>query len=649
MDELLEQFLIEAPELVEQAAADLLTLERNPAETAAIDSAFRAVHTLKGSVALFDFAPMGAMLHAAEGLLEDVRKQGLVANKQIISTLLACLSASEVWLKAIGRTERLPPGVEHEAARLTQAIEDVRRARKQAPIPTEGAWMRELLMREADKVQALQAEVLTAVRYVPARDCFYQGEDPLARLRAVPELVALDIEHPPALPGDDFDPYACTMIFQFLSTASADAVRRAFAPGLDVEIVEARVPRASTAPQTVESLDSPMSRTTRVDTSRIELLADMVGELIVAKNEFAHLILRAAEHDVQLARALSVNQAGISRLAGDMHRAVMSLRMVPLSRTLRRFARVVRDLGDKLGKGVQLSVAGDDIEADKVVVDGLYEPMLHVLRNAVDHGIEDRLQREIAGKPTDGRIDIVASRVDEEILISVTDDGAGIDATNIRRRAQKMGLGGATELESMSDAAVLDLIFAPGFTTSSRVSEVSGRGVGMDAVRAALDGLGGRIAIESAIGQGTTLRLIIPQAVVITTILVVVISGERFGIPIDAIVETTRVGIERVSKIRSGLAFVLRDRTIPLMHLSALLGLPAKGTPAHHHNVVVARLGTELVGLEIDDTDERIDVLVRPMAGLLSSVPGFLGTALLGDGRVLMVLNIQELADANSR
>jgi two-component system chemotaxis sensor kinase CheA len=650
MDELLEQFLIEAPELVEQAGADLLTLDRNPADAAAIGSAFRAIHTLKGSVALFDFAPMGAMLHAAEGLLEDVRKQGAVVNKQVISVLLACVNASEIWLKAIGQTERLPRGVEGEAARLTHAIEDLRRGPTQTPKSSEGGWVHELMMREADRIQAMQVEVVTAARYVPVSDCFYQDEDPVARVREVPELLALNIDQRPTVPGDDFDPYVCTLVFQLLSSASLAAVRRAFAPGLDVEIVGVRTPRASTAEtQTAHPLASLASRTMRVDTSRVELLADMVGELIVAKNEFAHLVARAAEHDVQLARALSVNQAGINRLAGDMHRAVMSLRMVPLSRTLRRFARVVRDLGDKLGKIVQLNVTGDDIEADKVVVDGLYDPMLHVLRNAVDHGIVDGPRRESVGRPPGGRIDIVAERIDDEILISVTDDGAGIDASRIRDRARQMGLGSASELESMSEPDVLGLIFAPGFTTSSHVTEVSGRGVGMDAVRTALEGLGGRVTIESTLGQGTTVRLIIPQTVVITTVLVVVISGERFGVPIDAIVETTRVGIERVSPIRSGAAFVLRDRTIPLVRLSALLGLQVKSTPTQHYSVLVARLGTELVGLEIDDIGERVDVLVRPMTGLLASVPGILGTSLLGDGRVLMVLNIQELADANSR
>ena len=285
----------------------------------------------------------------------------------------------------------------------------------------------------------------------------------------------------------------------------------------------------------------------------------------------------------------------------------------------------------------------EDVEADRAIVDGLYEPLLHMLRNAVDHGMENSATRQQAGKPASGTITLEANRLGDKINITVADDGPGLDAARIRQAAKAARVMSSVGIDDLDDAAALDLIFAPGLSTAREVTDISGRGVGLDAVRTAVDAMGGRITISSSPGQGTTARLILPQAVIVTPVLVVSVGGERFGVPIEVVAETTRFATHQIAPIRSGEAFVMRNETIPLMRLSALLGAPPTPRLAAEVKVLIASLDNDRIGIEVDDFGDRMDVLLRPMTGILARVPGILGSAVLGDGRVLMVLNIPEL------
>jgi two-component system chemotaxis sensor kinase CheA len=282
------------------------------------------------------------------------------------------------------------------------------------------------------------------------------------------------------------------------------------------------------------------------------------------------------------------------------------------------------------------------VEADKAIVDGLFEPLLHLLRNAIDHGIEEPAARQAAGKPRAGRIALAARREGEAVLVELSDDGRGLDPVRLRQVARERGFMEPAAIEALEDAAALDLVFRSGFSTANAVTDISGRGVGMDAVRAAVEAMGGRIALSSTPGAGTTIRLSLPQGASVTTVLTVLAGGEAFGIPAEMVSETARIPASRILPLRDAEAFVLRDRTVPLLRLSALLGLPVppRGSAAR---VLVTGTGAARVGLEVDGFTGRLDVLLRPLGGLLRGMPGLLGTALLGDGRVLMVLDLPEL------
>ncbi len=547
MDDLLEQFLIEGRELVEQASDDLMALERNPTDAARLDNAFRAIHTLKGSVALFDFAPIGVALHAAEDLLGDIRRKNVVAGRDMIDALLECIDASERWINSIANTGRLPANAEREGSRLGEALKATMNS------------------------EALRGEALS-------------NEDE--------------------------------------SNALASK---------------------SAGPAVADTPTDGTTRSVRVDTTRIDALVDLVGELIVAKNNLEHLAAQAAIVDPSLSRALAVNLSGFERLTGEMHRAVMHLRMTPLSRTFSRFPRWMRDTAGKLGKTVNFEITDEEAEADKAIVDGLFEPLLHVLRNAVDHGIEDASMRLAAGKPEVGRIALEARPNGDQIVVAVSDDGAGLDPVKLRAVAKVKGLMSDEALNALDDAAVADLIFTPGFSTADGITDISGRGVGMDAVQTAVASLGGRVSIASTFGSGTTVRMTLPKAVLVSTIVTVSVGGERFGVPLEAVAETCRISPDRILPIRSGEAFVLRNRTIPLVRLSDVLQLSEVPRRLNDAKVLIVKSDNQSVGVEIDGVGERLDVLLRPMTGLLSAMPGVLGTALLGDGGILLILDLPEL------
>ncbi len=288
------------------------------------------------------------------------------------------------------------------------------------------------------------------------------------------------------------------------------------------------------------------------------------------------------------------------------------------------------------------TIEGADTRADKSVVDALSEPLLHVLRNAIDHGIEPPAARIAAGKPAQGRIVLTARQDGGQVVVSLRDDGAGIDPAAVRRVAASRGLAPAGTLAALDDAAAIDLVFLPGFSTAAEVTQTSGRGVGMDAVRSAMQALGGQAAIAPAPGGGTIVTLSVAQTVSILPVIVVQAGGQSFGVPVGAIQEMARIARDAILPVRAGRAFVLRDRTVPLLGLAELLGRapPHAGDEAR---ILVTQSAGQLVGLEVDSFGARLDLVLRPLPGLLAGMAGMRGAALLGDGSVLLVLDVAEL------
>jgi two-component system chemotaxis sensor kinase CheA len=650
MDDLVDQFLAEGRELVQAASDDLALLETGAGGPDLIDSLFRTIHTLKGSTGLFDLQPLGDMLHAAEDLLGALRKGTLAPNDAIADALIRCVDQTGRWLDAFQAAGRLPDDAADVGRRLQTQIRHELAPDAPGSKPSAGlsptrdhAWVGRLL---AGLTSAPNGGALLAIRYAPRADCFFTGDDPIAILKTVPGLCALTIGPlEPWGPRDDFDPFRCNLVLEALTTAPKAEVQAALRLVADqAEIVE--VDNRGRPPAAVEAdlARDLASRTLRVDIDSIDALAHIADDLVVANNALAHLTALARDglQAEALAQALSANQINLDRLTGALHRAVMKVRLVPLSSLFRRFPRLVREIGDKLDKDIALVLHGDTIEVDKSLVDGLFEPLLHLLRNAADHGIESADVRRRQGKPARGSITLGATRVGDQVLIDIGDDGKGIDPAAIRRAVRARALLSDEALDALDDREAIELVFMAGFSTAAAVTDLSGRGVGMDSVRNAVSKLGGRVAVSSELGVGTRVRLSLPVSVILTSVIIVRCGGERYGVPMEAVIETARIPPGRIVPVRNGQAFVLRDTVVPVFELAALLGLaPARRTD--DLKCLVIRRAAGVVAVAVDDFTDRLNLLLRPMDGLLAGMPGVAGTALLGDGRVLMILDLPEL------
>lgn len=385
----------------------------------------------------------------------------------------------------------------------------------------------------------------------------------------------------------------------------------------------------------------------KVDQSKIDLLMNLIGEMVVSKNALPYLAQRAEEQFGvrELAREIKAQYAVINRIAEEMQNAIMQVRMMPVSFVFQRFPRLVRDISRKLGKEVQLVLEGEETEADKNIIESLADPLIHIVRNSLDHGLETPDLRLASGKPALGTLTIRAIQQGDQVLIEIIDDGKGIDPAVIKRKAYEKGVIDEATLERISDRDALNLVFASGFSTAEVVSDLSGRGVGMDVVRTAVEKVNGTIVLESEVDKGTRICISLPLSMAVTQAMIVESDRQIFGVPMDHVVETVRIACSAIRTIKRSQTIVLRGKIIPLKALNALLGLPAapRANAYDEMAVLVARVGAESVGLIVDDFRETVDVIQKPLTGVLAGLSAYSGSALMGDGSVLMMLNVKEI------
>lgn len=389
------------------------------------------------------------------------------------------------------------------------------------------------------------------------------------------------------------------------------------------------------------------AKSLKVDQAKIDRLMNLIGEMVVSKNALPYLAGRAESvFGVRdLAREIKAQYAVINRIAEEMQDAIMQVRMMPVSFVFQRFPRLVRDTSNQLGKEVNLVLQGEETEADKNIIESLGDPLVHIVRNSLDHGFETPDVRRAAGKPAAGTLTIRASQESDRVVIEISDDGKGIDPEVIKRKAYEKGIIDETALERLSDQEAVNLVFASGFSTMEVVSDLSGRGVGMDVVRTAVEKVNGTVILESEKGKGTRLRLSLPLSMAVTNVMIVESDGQIFGMPMDSVVETVRVPRSAIRTIKQSLATVLRGRIVPLKSINTLLGIaaPPKANAEDELAVMVVRLGDESVGLLVDDFRATVDIILKPMTGVLAGLSAYSGSALMGDGSVLMVLNVKEI------
>lgn len=591
----LDLYIAEAQEQQRLLQSSLLRLEREGGG-AAVDEAFRAAHTLKGLASAMGYSEVADLAHGLEDQLDQVRRSGLPPAPVLMDDLLAQADAIEAASEAAVRT---PPVTAAEpgpvAAEPTESLAEV------ASDAPDGAVL------------------VARVRLQP--------DAPIKAARAMLVLRALEsvggvLGSDPATFGDEFDG---TFRIFFSADVDRDRAEAAIHTAGDVAGVEFGTP-AATSGQRPGDTAARVIRQVRVDADRLDRVAEAIAELsLLQAQQPRRTVSRSGIDDVG-----SRMTAVLSELQHD----VQALRMVPLRHAFERLPRIVRDAARIAGRQVELVITGDDVELDRTILDEIGEPLVHLLRNAVDHGIEAPERRVDAGKPAVGRIAVHAERERSSVRVTVADDGAGIDAERLARRGREVGLLPA-DGHVLTDEDMLRLLAQPGFSTAERVSTLSGRGVGLDAVVSRIRGLGGALDMRTRAGRGTTFTLRLPLSLSLAQALHVRVGGEDYAIPLTHLAEAVELD-GNVVAAADGEVLRHRSRRLPLVRMRRILHVPAEG---EERTAVVAELGERRAALAFDELIGREQILIRSIDPVLGMLPFFSGAALLADGRPALVLD----------
>ncbi len=635
MDDLLTEFLTETAESLEVIDEELVAFEARPNDRAILDNIFRLVHTIKGTCGFLGLPRLEAVAHAGETLLGRFRDGKLTVTRPAVSLVLESIDQIKSVLNHLEAHGAEPDGDDAELiARLEAAAEG----------ELEGA---------APAVDAAPALEETSSDGPPSAD---EGAD-----NATGETLAgydADLDRP-LRPGE-------------VSLAELEAAfLAADGPDLDAlaqeseanQIMQAAVPAAAAPPAAAHaagpetnSAGAPDADETqqrgvaqqsiRVNLGVLENLMTMVSELVLTRNQLMQMVRHSddSEFKVPLQR--------LSNITGELQDAVMATRMQPIGNAWKKLPRIVRDCQIDVGKKIELVMEGQDTELDRQVLELIKDPLTHMVRNSCDHGIETPEDRSMTGKPETGTLRLHAYHEGGHILIVVSDDGAGLNTDKIRRKAIERGLVTEAEAAVLTENQVHRFIFHAGFSTAAQVTNLSGRGVGMDVVRTNIEQIGGAIDLHSVEGRGTTFTIKIPLTLAIVSALIVESGGSKFAIPQLAVLELVRVGATsdtQVETINETRVMRLRDRLLPLVELSQILGLEAQPKRADAAFVVVMQVGAQRFGVVVDDVHDTEEIVVKPLATMLRDIPTFSGNTILGDGSVIMILDPNGVAAAIGR
>ena len=636
-----ELFLAESREHLSACNQLLLEWERTPASTAPVGGLFRAVHTVKGMAATMGYARVTDVAHRAENLLDRLRRGNQPATDELLQLLFRARDAlaQAVELSVLGREDELD--VAEVVADLDAAA---RRLGGAAPGRAGGGTLHPPLPATPLAPAALGEAPVPVEPAAPAgrlvqvtlrTEAPLKGGRALLVLKRAEALGTLAAVTPPlaAFESDEFDGR-----FSFrLATATAPAeLERALRSAGDVEHVSVGAEEtpgpAAVVPAGALAAGAEAGRTRhlRVDLRRLDTLMDLIGELVTARGRLNEL---AAERRDPAVDDVAIQ---ISRLSSDLQSEIIQARMTPVWQVFDRFPRLVRDLARELGKQVEFKVEGKEIELDRAILDELGDPLLHLLRNAVDHGIEPPAERQRRRKPAEGQLVLTAVRERASVAISVSDDGRGIDRAQILERARREGLVDP-HADALSDDQLLRILARPGFSTAATVSSVSGRGVGIDVAVTRIRALGGSIEIRSEHGKGTTFVLRLPVTLAIVRALIAGLGGERYALPLTYVAETVEFGSQPTTIVEGREAIVLRDRVVPLVHLRQLLGVG--GEPPARRPIIVVEMGERRAGIVVDGMLGQHEIVVKSFDAPHGTLPVFSGATIMGDGIPALILD----------
>lgn len=705
-EDILQDFLVEAGEILEQLQEQLVDLENNPEDSDLLNAIFRGYHTVKGGAGFLALTELVDICHGAENVFDVMRQQQRTLTPELMDVILRATDVVVEMFENVKAREPLEPAdpelldILHKLSKPESEDEVVSEAPAAEPEVVETP--------EAQPVASAKAESsgdideITEDEFEALLDELHGSGSPSSASPA-PEKS----EAPTSAGGDDdiTDDEFEALLDQlhgegkFVAEKSADTPpakkeqnAETSASGSDDEITDdefealldqlhgsgkgpaekapekpvaapppppppppppkpaatakeapkqAAPPKKAAAPKKDDKKAPPAASqgetTVRVDTKRLDQIMNMVGELVLVRNRLLSLGINIA--DESMSKAI----ANLDVVTGDLQGAVMKTRMQPIKKVFGRFPRVVRDLARTLKKEITLELEGEETDLDKNLVEALADPLVHLVRNSVDHGIEMPADRVAAGKASMGIVKLSASQEGDHILLTIEDDGKGMDADKLKDIAISRGVLDADAAARMSDVEAFNLIFAPGFSTKTEISDISGRGVGMDVVKTKINQLNGTVNIDSQLGKGTRLEIKVPLTLAILPTLMIVVGEQTFALPLGAVSEIINMDMSKMNTVDGQLTMIVRSKAIPLFYLRDWLKNGRGATDKNQGHVVVVQIGTQQVGFVVDALIGQEEVVIKPLDALLQGTPGMAGATITSDGGIALIIDIPNL------
>ena len=669
-EEILQDFLVEAGEILELLSEQLVDLEHRPEDSELLNAIFRGFHTVKGGAGFMQLTALVACCHAAENVFDKLRNNDIQVTTALMDVVLQALDTINAQFDCV-RSGETPEEASSELLETLGALTrgELPESEVASAVAADADAEFDQLLDAITEVAAPAAssDDITDDEFEALLDELHgKGKhggivEPLADMPVEPAPAAAK----PATGGDDdiitedeFEALLDELQAQGKGAFADQATPVPTPPAAPAEVAQAApisVPAPASAPAAALVKSSPAKSTptaaapkaekpvaaettVRVDTQRLDEIMNMVGELVLVRNRLVRLGATIADEEVGKA------VASLDMVTADLQMSVMKTRMQPIKKVFGRFPRVVRDLARTLKKEINLELRGEDTDLDKNLVEALADPLVHLVRNAVDHGVETPEVREAAGKPRVGVVILSAEQEGDHILLSIADDGAGMDADKLRMLAVEKGMMEQDAADRLTDNEAFNLIFAAGFSTKKEISNVSGRGVGMDVVKTKITQLNGTLVIDSVPGKGSRIEIKVPLTLAIMPTLMVMLGNQAFALPLVSVNEIFHLNLTHTNVIDGQEVVVVREKALPLFHLRRWLvnGCVGEQLPETGH-VVIVTVGTQRVGFIVDQLVGQEEVVIKPLGKMLLGTPGMSGATITGDGRIALILDIPSL------
>jgi two-component system chemotaxis sensor kinase CheA len=639
-----EIFFSESTEYLRSISKCLVKIEENPQDLDSLNEIFRCIHTLKGMSATMGFDRLTQLSHQMEDLLDELRSQRKKATPQIIDTLFSGVDLLEKLMEEIKLNQPSSVDIASVLSSIKKFLGKPETEKKVSEIATETINFNERELKTLKEAKA-GGYIVFKVKVSLARDCLMKGARAFLVIINLERLSQIIKSLPPLedLREGRFD-FSFTIIA--IAREKPELIRKELMNITEVEDVSLEAIDVSQAKLTVTTQAAPSYlkkiESMRIPVERLDKIMNLMGELAIAKIRLMQII--------QYHKIESLEEVGfmLDRLSTSLQDEIMQTRLIPVAYILDTFPRVVRDLAKNQGKEIELEIIGSEIELDRVLLNEIGDPLIHLIRNAIDHGIESPEERKKIGKNPQAKLLIKVSRERGQIDIEVVDDGRGVDFEAVRQAALGRGLISSEEAAQLDNKGVLDLLTIPGFSTAKKITDISGRGVGLDVVKAKMDTLGGRLDFETQAGIGSRFILTLPLTLAIIKAMLVKVLDEVFAIPLMNIRETLKLKPTDIKTLQNFEVIRLRDEVIPIIRLEKELGLihsqqDLAGATNGKISIVIVEYKQKSVGLTVSQVLGEQDIVVKPLSSVVKRTKGIAGATILGDGRVALILDIMSL------